>query len=248
MILYKKLSHQGTAFFNYITNQTTLTMKSKVLVLVLAVMVFTFTTKAQISFGLRAGVNLQNINGKSLTGDDLEYDLKTGFHAGLNVEIPLVAGFYIQPGVLYSSKGAKGEDVLTTKEIKWSLSYIEVPVNLLYKPSLGPGKLLLGFGPYVAYAVGGSVKREDQKDGELEYENDVTLAQYSGGAVIGTYYAKRLDVGGNLLFGYEFAKKISVQLNAQLGMANINPKIKDYDNDKSKRKNTGFGISLGYRF
>jgi hypothetical protein len=62
------------------------------------------------------------------------------------------------------------------------------------------------------------------------------------------YYARRLDAGCNFLFGYEFIKKISVQLNAQLGIVNINPRIKDWNPDKSKSKNTGFGLSVGYRF
>jgi len=223
-------------------------MKSKLLVLACA-MLFALTANAQIprvSFGLRAGVNVQNINGKNLTGNDLENDMKAGFHVGVNAEIHVASDFYLQPGVLFSTKGAKGEDD-TKQEVKFSLSYVEVPINLLYKPTLGPGKLLLGFGPYVAYAVGGSAKRGD-KDGKLEYEKEVTLLEYSTGTLVATYYAKRLDVGGNLLFGYEFAKKISVQLNAQLGLAKINPKITDFPSDKSDKKNTGFGVSIGYRF
>ncbi|OQP55992.1 hypothetical protein A4H97_20620 [Niastella yeongjuensis] len=223
-------------------------MSSKVLTLILVTWFFAFTAHAQVSFGLRAGVNLQNISGKNLNGADLEYDITTGFHVGLNAEIHLASDFYIQPGILYSSKGAKGEDYITGKEVKWDLSYIELPVNLLYKPSVGLGKLLLGFGPYVAYAAGGSVKRKDAKDGEIEYKNDITISQNTAGALSGTYYMKRLDVGGNMLIGYEFAKKISVQLNAQLGITDINSRIKDYANDETTFKNTCFGISVGYRF
>lgn len=221
-------------------------MKSKVLLLALATTVFALTSEAQVSFGLRAGVNLQNINGKDPFGDDLEFDLKTGFHVGVNAEIGFVPDFYLQPGVLFSTKGAK-VDGGSGDDVKINLSYVEVPINLLYKPSLGPGKLLLGFGPYVAFAVGGSVKAGDE-EGEVEFEKEVTSAQYTNGAMTGTYYAKRLDVGGNLLFGYELANKLSFQVNAQLGMSKINPKIKDYSADKSKSKNTGFGLSVGYRF
>lgn len=221
-------------------------MKSKVLLLALATTVFAFTSKAQLSFGLRAGVNFQNINGDDFGGEDLENDLKTGFHIGVNAEIQFVPDFYIQPGVLFSTKGASGKNVFNNQEIKYNLSYVEVPVNLLYKPSLGPGKLLLGFGPYVAYAIGGSAKTGDTKK-DIEYEKEVGSTDFGSGYVSGTYYFKRLDVGGNLLFGYEFAKKISVQLNAQLGMAKINSEIVNYD-DKGNAKNTGFGLSVGYRF
>jgi hypothetical protein len=58
-----------------------------------------------------------------------------------------------------------------------------------------------------------------------------------------------MDFGGNLLFGYEFSQKIFAQLNAQLGLMNIQPKIEGVDDDdRGKVKNTGFGVSIGYRF
>ena len=114
------------------------------------------------SFGLRGGVNFQNVNGKDEDGKKLENDLITGFHIGLNAEIPVAPGFYFQPGVLYTIKGAKGTEVFLGQTIKTTarLSYIEVPLNLVYKPTLGTGRLLLGFGPYVAFGIGGEVEYE----------------------------------------------------------------------------------------
>jgi hypothetical protein len=49
------------------------------------------------SFGLRAGVNFQNITGKDEDGNKLENDLLTGFNIGINAEIPLAPQFYLQP-------------------------------------------------------------------------------------------------------------------------------------------------------
>src|SRR3954468_1896494 len=59
------------------------------------------------TFGLRAGVNFQNINGKNGNGDKLENKLKTGFNIGANAEVPIAPDFYVQPGVLFSTKGTK---------------------------------------------------------------------------------------------------------------------------------------------
>jgi hypothetical protein len=55
-----------------------------------------------------------------------------------------------------------------------------------------------------------------------------------------------MDFGGNLLVGYELSSKLSFQLNAQLGMTNIQTKIEGQTT--AKIKNTGFGVSVGYRF
>lgn len=185
---------------------------------------------AQTSFGIRAGVNFQNLNGKLSNGDDRENDLKTGFHVGVNAEIPVGIDFYIQPGVLFSTKGANYDT--PGGEVKSSLSYIEVPVNFIYKPELGNGRIIIGFGPYAAYAISGYTKAGSLKvDTEFGDEYPET---------------KPFDAGANLLAGYEFTKKLSLQLNAQLGLLNIYNRPSG--DTKSTVKNTGFGVSLGYRF
>jgi len=216
-------------------------MKTKTLLLALTTTAFALGSQAQsTTFGIRAGVNFQNINGKESNGDDTENKLKTGFNVGVNAEIPVAPDFYVQPGVLFTTKGAKSKK---DDDLKWNLSYIEVPINFLYKPELGDGKLLLGIGPYVAFGIGGKFNDTNGKEWDVKYKNDITLAEWTQ-----DYYLKRLDLGGNLLFGYEFSNRFSAQLNAQLGMVNINPDIKDFSTDKTKYKNTGFGVSLGYRF
>lgn len=186
--------------------------------------------QAQTSFGVRAGINLQNINGK-FNGDKLENKITTGFNIGVNAEIGVAPDFYFQPGLLFTTKGAKLQDGSPFEKI--SLSYIEVPLNLIYKPVLGTGKLIAGFGPYVAYGIGGKYKADGGGDQDIDFGNDADEDD-----------VKPLDMGANLLFGYEFANKLSVQMNAQLGLLNLMP---EGDSDNSI-KNTGFGFSLGYRF
>lgn len=192
------------------------------------------------TFGVRAGVNFQNVTGRDVTDDKLDNKLKTGFNVGVNAEIPVGIDFYVQPGVLFSTKGAKASNT----DDKLNLSYIEVPVNFIYKPDLGSGKLLLGFGPYAAFAIGGKYKYENGSEADIEFENKISSVQAATG--YGLYY-KSFDAGANLLFGYEASNKLSIQLNAQLGLVKINPEIEGVD-DKSSWKNTGFGVSLGYRF
>jgi hypothetical protein len=190
------------------------------------------------TFGIRAGVNFQNINGKDANGNKLNYDLKTGINAGVNAEIPVGTGSYLQPGVLFSQKGTKFSN---TNELR--LNYIEVPINFIYKPVLGSGRMLLGFGPYVGFGLGGKYKYESgpiQNELKVEFEKEAS-----------TYNAnvyKGIDGGANFLAGYEFANNLSFQINAQLGLTNVNPTIINSSNDQTKMKNTGFGISAGYRF
>lgn len=225
-------------------------MKTKALLLALTTTAFALGAKAQetpgTTFGIRAGVNFQNINGKDIFDKKLDNKIKTGFNIGVNAEIPVATDFYVQPGVLFTTKGAKDKD---DEDIKVNLSYIEVPINFLYKPALGMGKLLLGIGPYIAFGIGGKVSNADGKETDVEFTKEVSAANFSAAVSAGYYpYFKRFDAGGNLLAGYEFSNNFSFQLNAQLGMININSDIEGVSDNDTKFKNTGFGLSLGYRF
>ncbi len=137
-------------------------MKTKLLTISAILLLSTMAMQAQIGFGLLGGVNFQNINGKESNGDKLENGLLTGFHAGVNVNIPVAPDFYFQPGLLFSVKGAKNDFFnMPTKASgdlipPQSISYIEIPLNLLYRPQVGNGYILLGFGPYFAFGIGGN--------------------------------------------------------------------------------------------
>ena len=171
------------------------------------------TDKSKMSFAILGGINFQNLNGKASNGDKLTNDMILGFHAGVNVQIPIAPQFYFQPGLLFTTKGAKYTNGTSTK-----LSYIELPLNVVYKALLGDGKFMLGFGPYLGYAI--TIKGADYK---------------------------AFDAGGNIFAGYELAGGIFFQFNTQLGMVKIN-KDSGISGDKSSVKNTGFGLSIGYRF
>ncbi|WP_291860122.1 porin family protein [Marinilabilia sp.] len=226
-------------------------MKTKLFSLIL---VFTLTgsmafsqepVDSKTSVAILGGVNLQNLNGKDMNGDKLENDLLTGFHVGLNAQIPLAPEFYFQPGLMFSTKGAK----MTEGDFSgtYKLSYIELPLNFVYKAVLGNGYFLLGFGPYVAYGVGGKATYES---GSVSVETDIEFKnEVESGDPLTTAYIKPFDAGANLFFGYELQTGLFLQLNTQLGLLDIHPDdARISGDDKSTLKNTGFGLSLGYRF
>ena len=230
-------------------------MKTKLLTLSVILVLSTIAMQAQIGFGLLGGVNFQNINGKESNGDKLENGLLAGFHAGVNANIPVAPDFYFQPGLLFSVKGAKNnflnisvkasdDDYNTTTKI----SYIEIPLSFLYRPQVGNGHILLGFGPYVAFGVGGSQKFESGTrayEQKIAFSNEITESEFFD---LENAYFRRFDAGANIFFGYEIPMGVFLQLNAQLGMLKINPAHTWDTGDETSYKNTGFGLSIGYRF
>ena len=172
-------------------------------------------------FGINAGVNFANINGKDAKGTKL----KTGFQAGVTYDIGLADEFVLQPGVSYVQNGTK----LDAFNSKLHLNYIQVPVTFQYQPALGTGNLLLGVGPYVGFGVG-KVKGSlfDDKVSSKSDWDDAGL--------------KKVDAGGKLLVGYQLGMGLSFNLNANLGLANLS------DDKDAKFHNTSFGVTVGYKF
>jgi len=206
---------------------------SIVLILVLSASFAIAQEKSKMSFGILGGVNFQNLNGKLSSGDKLENDMLLGFHGGVNVQVPIAPEFYFQPGLMFATKGAKDTYTILgaefTDEIK--INYIEMPLNLVYKASLGNGFFMLGFGPYVAYGISGKQVFEGK---DITFERGVDY--------------NALDAGANIFAGFETAGGLFLQLDTQFGMMNINPDDENSSNDQATAKNTGFGLSLGYRF
>lgn len=224
--------------------KTKLFLFTLILALSMPVLIGQNSEKGKISLAILGGINFQNLTGKDISGDKLENDMITGFHAGLNVQMPLAGEIYFEPGLIFSTKGAKNATGSFTST--YNISYIEMPLNMVYKGRLGNGYVLLGFGPYIAFAIGGnatSVIGDVEVKADIEFQNKVELSD-----PLLAVYMKAFDAGGNIFAGYETAGGLFFHLNAQLGMLKINPENEWISNDESILKNTGFGLSLGYRF
>jgi hypothetical protein len=197
------------------------------------------TKNTGTTVGIHAGANMFNINGRTANGTELNNKLNTGFSGGVDVAIPLGGGSYLQPGVDFTQKGSE-----TQNGIKTTLHYVEVPVNFVYKPVLGTGNFVLGFGPYFGYGVGGKVTNPDGSSTKVVFKDS-----YDRTVPATTVQLRKSDAGANFLAGYEFANNLSLNLKAQLGLKDINPDMGEMNqNDKTRYRNTGFGLSLGYRF
>lgn len=228
-------------------------MKTKILA-VIAVLVLSATAlQAQVDFGIVAGPNFQNMVGKDADGDKITNGMIIGFHAGVKATIPVATDFYFQTGLLFSQKGSKNNLFLYGKKAasedyynNTRISYLELPLHLLYSPELGNGRLLLGFGPYVAYGITGkqTYNYGSREEIKIQFQNEIEMDEYTPWDEV---YFRGFDAGADIFAGYEFAFGLYAQLNAQLGLLNIITDITEWDYDPNL-KNTGFGVSVGYNF
>jgi len=192
--------------------------------------------------GLRGGLNLSNLVGEGASDDA---KMKAGFHIGIDYEVAVAPDFYFAPGLLFSTKGSKSKSEVSnsffsyTEEIKINLNYLEIPLNLVYKPMIGEGNLILAFGPYLGLGMGGKMKTEINLDSGSETDEvDISFGSDEDD------FLKPFDMGANISFGYLFSSGLSVQLNTQLGLINISTS----DDSDNAIKNSAFGLGFGYRF
>lgn len=109
---------------------------------------------AQLSGGLKAGVNFANQKFES-DGISFSPDGLVGFHAGAYVNIAPSEKFSIQPELLFNMVGSKVEDS------EFKMSYISIPVMFKYSPA---PIFNIQAGPQFGFLMGAKLDDEDFKD------------------------------------------------------------------------------------
>lgn len=219
-------------------------MKTKILLLTALCLVAGSAAFAQVKFGIKAGVNMADLKyeAKDETQGTPNSNSLLSFNAGVVADIPLASVVSIQPGVMLSGKGSKvkfsGDNWDYTQ--KMNPLYVEVPVNILFKPTIGTDtKFYIGAGPYVAAGVGGKISYSGNL-GDLSAYSDHNI-KYGSDA---DDDLKSTDIGGNVLAGFEFSN--GLLLGAQYGMSFTNNAPKGENNDSKILRNKVLSISIGY--
>ena len=192
-------------------------MKKKLL-LVCMMCALVLSANAQ-RFGVQVGMNLANV---SLDGD-LQSDL-LAYQVGPVADFDITNSFAFNTGVLFSVKGFKSE---IYESNKWSLSYIEIPLNFAYKLDLGGMKLYAQAGPYLAYGVANKYTYEE---GNVKYEVKSNWDEL-----------KKFDFGVGFGAGAEL-EHLKIGMGYGLGLANIS------ESDNTKNKNRNFMITAAWLF
>lgn len=204
-------------------------------------------------FIIRGGVNFANIsvtdNGRVDKANSF-----TSFHAGIGFDVPLSDYFSLQPGLIFTGKGAKTQLGRETDNFYYKATsnpmYLELPVNFVGKIPVGEySKFFIGAGPYAAAGIAGKNKVEINTLGVVSnsskniiYSNDnPTTSQEEN---YGYGKLKKFDYGVNVLAGIEFPK-FSLGANYGYGMAKINSGSDNSANDKGK--NRVISLSLGIK-
>ena len=197
-------------------------------------------TGMHAQLGIRAGINMANeIN--TFSQSELKAGFNstnlTGYQIGLVYQVmPKNTGFGIESGVLYSQKGSSFSDSTNIanviKQGYKELNYLEIPMNIRYRLSLG-GVGLYGFGGiYVGYALNGKTVDETT--------NDIQDETFSG-------FSDHTDYGYNIGAGVELFKKIQFGATWSQGLKNTSASFAGLPTP-TKATNRVYSINLVYLF
>lgn len=147
---------------------------------IVTMMLFAAGAYAQVSGGVKAGLNLANAIGKD--AKDADMSMRIAYHFGGYVNIGFSDVLSFQPELLYNSVGAKMDD-----DISLNLNYISVPLNLMYSFS----NFNVHVGPQFGFLMSAKAKADvEGQSGEVDMKE----------------YFKSTDLGVNLGIGASFGK------------------------------------------
>lgn len=227
--------------------------------LLLVTVAATSFVHAQPSIGVHAnviGASMKNTE----DGENIDFENRFSWKGGLVAQVPLTMNVNFMPQLNILSKGGKlnlsettdlgGVPVTETLKGNAKLTYLELPLNLVYSAGGDEGGFFIGLGPTISYGLSGEFEGDytisamgqsetepfniDIKfDGKTEDEVDPNDE---------AWHFKRFDFGANVIAGYQLSNGVFINAHYNHGFSDIDP------NDGIETKNRYFGIGIGYFF
>jgi len=209
----------------------------KLITIAIAGMLLHTTVYAQIRFGINAGAAFSNYTVSNSGSPDQATNFKsrTGFTAGVVLDVPVSNYISFQPAVNFVQKGLKDTETGdgTTLTTTLNVDHLEMPLNVVLNTSGGANGLFIGAGPALAYGLSGQWRITDGT-------NSITKKVMFGNTEDDGL--KKMDLEANFIAGYRFSKGLTISANYNLGLSNLSP-VSD-----GSMKSHYFGIKAGFTF
>lgn len=199
--------------------------------LLLFLVLFYISSFGQVSFGLKAGLNVNDRaiknNSSSSIQDNSRPDI--GFHVGVFGELKFGKKILFIPEVYFSQKGFVLSAVASDARV--NLNYLELPLIISYSPI---PRLSIDLGPSFAYKISAVAKRDDHTKINID---DV--------------FTENFDFGINGGLRFKVSERVSIIGRYSYGLVAIEEhRFRDVNNNPEgsvKYYNRTIQMSLSYR-
>ncbi|TAF64402.1 MAG: PorT family protein [Cytophagales bacterium] len=192
--------------------------KITILFALAALLFFSNSAIAQVSLGVKAGLNYQWMAPRP-AGEESEARIGLALGGFARFKVP-IAGFYVQPELMFSQKGGKTRAGST--EVVYKINNIEIPI--LLGKSFAGGVARFYLGPQFNFVVGA--------------KGDVTVGSVTRTADLENY--NNFYLGMQLGFGVDLTK-LTIDLNFQ-------PTLGNFAKDSGNYKPNAVQLTVGYKF
>jgi opacity protein-like surface antigen len=194
-------------------------MKKLLLAAAFAVATMGLSNAQDVSYGVKAGLNLANFGGDDEVTEGFEG--LTSFHIGGFAQIGISEKFMIQPELVYSQQGAQDDE---DSDFKLRLNYLNLPIMAKYMVADG---FSLEAGPQVGFAIS---RKFTDGDDDVDADDEI----------------KALDFGVGVGAGYELPSGLMFSVRYNLGLANLLED--DFGGEDFSLNNNVLQVSVGYKF
>lgn len=199
-----------------------------------------------------AGFNTSDLMVETVTvvgGTVEDFKQHPGFNVGVNIDIPLFEGFYLKPGLSFTTRGGNFRDMQDDDHYVrtvHSAYYLQMPVLASFRlGDIDNAQFQLNVGPYFAAGLFGGSKLT-AKMGRVEnvVESEYFYKEFDD--IYADGFVRRFDCGLTFVAAMLFIEHIYVGVQYDLGLYNI---AKELDIMEYRHITNGnFSVQVGYRF
>jgi hypothetical protein len=224
--------------------------------IICALICTTLLSRGQFSVGVSVGSNISTMSVYRRDLNTFRINPVIGYNVNLVAQYKLNPSLALWSGLSVNQKGFNQHikyyylpRVDSTADITSRLTYLELPIYLIFNTNLKQTNLFYGIGPYLAYGFQGKITTE------ITGRNDVSITDrmkwnksydYIKSDLVKSYgytNLKRFDFGIGTMLGIKI-KNFMLTASYKYGLNNI---MWEYFQDE-KMSNSSLSISIGYFF
>ena len=186
---------------------------------------------AQITWSVRGGMGVSYL----MTDAKVTPKPTLTARAFVGMELPLSLDISFMPSVGYAMKGGNYDLKAYSGTEKLQLHYLQVPLQFGYRLTMGANNLVFKAGPYLAFALSGTLE-QDVSYGGKSFSQDIDIFATDGLEKAASHF----DAGGIIGVDYEM-QRFFIGVDAEMGFISLAP-------NEMNLKNLAAYLSIGYKF
>ena len=228
---------------------------NKILLFLISIILFN-NSFCQLKFGLNTSIifsqgKIDQPSNYGASQIPTEKKISAGIKIGVGIKYPLGNNILLMPELNFVNKGNKSKVKINSSEYfqtistKYSLTFLELPLNIAYKGKKNEG-FIIGGGPVFSMGIAGNLNTRDSYTGlSAGIKNIRQKIVFDGNASTAIkenedYHLNKMEIGWNIFVSQMVSKKVNLKLAYFNSVTNLQP------DDKYNLKINYLSVGVGF--